>query len=148
MDVSGFCEVTLQTDDPARLARFYAECLGLTELSRDDKGVWLAVGRSARLGLWQPGAKEFGDRGGRHVHFALSVSPEGLDAIAQRLRDRRLEVRGPVEHEGGDRSLYLTDPEGNVVEMWDHFARGQTVAALDDFHADALAVGVPDQEAA
>ena len=30
---------------------------------------------------WSPGAKEFGDQGGRHVHFALSVAPERLDEV-------------------------------------------------------------------
>ena len=130
MQVSGFCEVTLQTQDPAGLARFYEECFGLHELSRDPKGVWLAVGDSARLGLWEPGAKEFGDRGGAHVHFALSAAPGALEQIAERARSRGLDSRGPVEHAGGDRSLYVTDPEGNVVEVWDHFRRGRTVAAL------------------
>jgi catechol-2,3-dioxygenase len=41
-----------------------------------------------------------------------------------------LEVQGPVEHAGGDRSLYLHDPEGNVVEAWDYFARNRTVKQL------------------
>jgi hypothetical protein len=29
-----------------------------------------------------------------------------------------------VEHNGGDRSLYFSDPEGNVVEAWDFFEHG------------------------
>jgi hypothetical protein len=32
-------------------------------------------------------------------------------------------VEGPVEHDGGDRSLYVRDPEGNLVEAWDLFER-------------------------
>jgi catechol-2,3-dioxygenase len=32
-------------------------------------------------------------------------------------------VRGPVEHPGGDRSIYVDDPAGNVVEVWDFFQR-------------------------
>ena len=28
------------------------------------------------------------------------------------------------EHEGGDRSVYFEDPEGNVVEAWDFSERG------------------------
>jgi catechol-2,3-dioxygenase len=28
-----------------------------------------------------------------------------------------------VEHPGGDRSIYVEDPEGNVVEVWDFFRR-------------------------
>jgi hypothetical protein len=40
-------------------------------------------------------------------------------------------VRGPERHSGGDRSLYVTDPEGNVVEVWDYFGRGRAVEALE-----------------
>jgi hypothetical protein len=34
-----------------------------------------------------------------------------------------VDVHGPLEHEGGDRSLYARDPEANVVEAWDLFER-------------------------
>jgi hypothetical protein len=33
-------------------------------------------------------------------------------------------VQGPVEHPGGDRSVYFRDPAGNLVEAWDFFAHG------------------------
>ena len=31
-------------------------------------------------------------------------------------------VRRPVEHPGGDRSIYVENPEGNTVEVWTSFA--------------------------
>jgi catechol-2,3-dioxygenase len=120
----GICELTLQTPAPRRLAAFYREAFGWKLLSEDDDRVWLACGDRARLGLWSPGRKEFGDRGGLHVHFALSVRPPVLDGLARRLRGLGIEAEGPVEHEGGDRSLYFEDPEGNVVEAWSFFEEG------------------------
>ncbi len=131
MSITGFCELALAARDPDGLARFYVECFGLTELSREDDRVWLSAGGRARLGLWRPGAKEFGDKGGAHVHFAFAVDPGTLHAIADRLRAEGLDVEGPVEHDGGDRSLYVEDPEGNIVEAWDHFERGRTVGDLE-----------------
>jgi catechol 2,3-dioxygenase-like lactoylglutathione lyase family enzyme len=128
--VAGLCELTLETRALNELARFYTELLGLEVLSRARDRIWLACGPRARLGLWTPGAKEFGDRGGRHVHFALSVEPGRLPTIAARARAGGGLVRGPVEHDGGDRSLYLEDPEGNVVELWDFFERGRDVGSL------------------
>ena len=128
--VTGFCEVTLQARDPRALAAFYSRCFDLQELSRDEERVWLAAGDQARLGLWRPGEKEFGDAGGAHVHFAFAVPPGQLDAIARRARGAGVRVEGPIEHAGGDRSLYVEDPEGNVVEAWDHFQRGRTVESL------------------
>jgi len=64
------------------------------------------------------------------VHFALSVPSGALEPIRHRLTGRGLDVRGPVEHDGGDRSLYFTDPAGNRVELWDYFARGGDVRDL------------------
>jgi catechol-2,3-dioxygenase len=87
--------------------------------------VWLECGERSRLGLWSPGPKEFGDEGGRHVHFALSVRPGQLDHLIRELSARGVDHRGPVEHDGGDRSVYFEDPEGNVVEAWDFFEHGE-----------------------
>lgn len=125
MSLTGFAELTLEARDVERLERFYTEAFGLELLSREGDRVWLAAGCEARLGLWTPGEKEFGDEGGRHVHFAFAAHPGTLDAMAERLRDHRASVRGPVEHPGGDRSIYVDDPEGNVVEVWDFFTRGE-----------------------
>lgn len=119
----GICELTLETPDPEGLARFYYEAFGMQRLSQQDDRIWLACGSRTRLGLWRPGEKEFGDEGGRHVHFALSAAPGELPRLRKRLERLGVEPKGPVEHEGGDRSLYAEDPEGNVVEVWDFFER-------------------------
>jgi len=123
--VSGLAEITLQVRDLEQLERFYASVLGLRVLKREDDRVWLAAGGDARLGLWLPGEKEFGDEGGAHVHYAFSAEPGTLDALVGRVRESGVSLKGPVEHPGGDRSIYLDDPEGNVVEVWDFFERGE-----------------------
>src|SRR5918993_4857418 len=130
--VDGFAELTLEARDPRALEAFYSDAFGLRAISREHDRIWLAVGPHARLGLWAPGEKEFGDEGGAHVHFAFSAAPGRLDALCERLRARGADVRGPEEHDGGDRSLYVEDPEGNVVEVWDFFARGKPLAELDE----------------
>ena len=119
MSIDGFCELTLEARDMAALEDFYTGVFGLEVIAREDDRIWLAAGRHARLGIWSPGEKEFGDEGGRHVHFAFTARPGTLDGLAERL------ATDPVEHEGGDRSLYVEDPEGNVVEVWDFFKRGE-----------------------
>jgi len=125
MTVSGLAELTLEVRDLQAIEAFYSDALGLRVLKREDDRVWLAAGSHARLGLWLPGEKEFGDEGGAHVHYAFSAEPGTLDALVERLQERSVAVRGPVEHPGGDRSIYFEDPEGNVVEVWDFFERGE-----------------------
>jgi len=140
--LGGICELSLEARDVAALERFYTEAFGLRVLAREDDRVWLAVGPATRLGLWTPGAKEFNDRGGRHVHFALSADGDTLERVRERLTRMGAVLGGPVRHSGGDRSLYVEDPEGNVVEVWDFFVDGRGrsagVAALaDDSGGDA-----------
>ena len=125
MTVSGIAELTLRVRDLASLERFYVDVFGLRVLKREDDRIWLAAGDRARLGLWLPGEKEFGDQGGAHVHYAFSAAPGTLDALVDRIRGQGIELQGPVEHPGGDRSIYVEDPEGNVTEVWDFFERGE-----------------------
>ncbi|HWT89585.1 MAG TPA: VOC family protein [Solirubrobacterales bacterium] len=124
MSFGGICELVLETDDVQSLQGFYRRQLGLDLLLEEEGRVWLAAGEHCRLGIWPPGEKEFSDRGGRHVHFALSVGSDGLDSLSRGLREDGIEVQGPVEHDGGDRSSYFFDPAGNRVELWDFFRDG------------------------
>jgi catechol-2,3-dioxygenase len=119
--VQGFAELTLSSAEPEELACFYTDVFGLPRIEEGSDRIWLGVGSSARLGIWLPGVKEFGDRGGAHVHFALSAAPDALVTIAKRARARGAPVEGPVDHDGGDQSLYVTDPEGNRVEAWTRY---------------------------
>ena len=122
--VDGVCEVTLETRDRPTLETFYTSVLGLDVLSRERDRTWLACGPRARLGLWAPGEKEFGDEGGRHVHFALSVTSGSLDVAGRRLREAGVGFKGPIRHPGGDLSVYCEDPAGNVLELWTLFQAG------------------------
>jgi catechol-2,3-dioxygenase len=123
MSLSGICELVLETDDVESLRTFYRQ-LGLELVLEEGDKVWLAAGNHCRLGIWPPGEQEYSDRGGRHVHFALSVDHDRLDALSAGLRSRGVEVEGPIQHDGGDRSAYFFDPAGNRVELWDFFHDG------------------------
>jgi catechol-2,3-dioxygenase len=115
---AGICELALAADDIEAMVSFY-ERLGLGVLLREQGRVWLDAGTSARIGIWTRGKKEHRDRGGSHVHFALDIGARGFDATADSFREHGQEFEGPVVHDGGDRSLYVFDPEGNRVELWD-----------------------------
>ncbi len=123
--VDGICELTLQASEPDVLEGFYCQVFGCEVISREEDRVWLACGSHTRLGLWTPGKKEFGDSGGAHVHYAFSAPSGQLGAVQERLDRLGVAYEGPVEHEGGDRSIYVEDPEGNVVEVWTFFERGE-----------------------
>ena len=118
--VSGISELVLEVSDLDAARHFYRDLLGFEETlygeGRDDR-YWYLIGSSARLGLWTPQVGLAGGRGGSHVHFAFHTGREELVPLLDRLRRAGVEVEGPIQL-GADRAIYVTDPDGNVVEFW------------------------------
>ncbi len=121
----GFAELTLETPDLARLEASTSTC----SASRCSRARTTASGsRRASTrgsGSGRPGEKEFGDAGGATCTSRSPPRPAGSTRSASGCARTAPRCAGPEEHDGGDRSLYVEDPEGNVVEVWDFFARGQ-----------------------
>lgn len=120
--------LVLRVADLARMLEFYCGALGCTVERRvDELGlVQLRAGRS--LIDLVPVAGELGRAGGaapgkegRNLeHFCLRVEPFDEDGIRRHLAAHGIEA-GPLASrygaEGAGPSLYVTDPEGNVVEL-------------------------------
>ncbi len=109
----------LEVSDLDAARHFYREVLGLRgdPLRRGREGrYWYLIGDTARLGLWTEQVGLAGGRGGAHVHFAFHVADAEIDRLLERLAGRA-EVEGPIQL-GPGRAIYVTDPDGNVVEFW------------------------------
>ena len=115
--VTGINELVLEAADLDAAARFYGEVLGLSEQQRSDERAWFLVGASARLGLWMPQVGIAGGQGGAHVHFAMHIGEADYHAAVARLREQGFEPHEEDFEENG-RAAYVTDPDGNVVELW------------------------------
>jgi len=120
--------LVLRVVDLEKMLRFYCGALGCTvERHRGDLGlVQLRAGRSiidlvpvdgklGRVGGAAPGTEA------RNLdHFCLRVEPFDEPSIRHHLEAHGVEV-GPVASrfgaEGEGPSIYVTDPEGNVVEL-------------------------------
>jgi len=119
--VSGVSELVLEVVDLTAAEEFYGGVLGFPVVERweaERQAVWLMVGQQTRLGLWRPQVGLANGRGGVHVHFAMHIDDADFDAAVERLRahDRPTEV---FEFEDGrGRAVYVSDPDGNVVELW------------------------------
>jgi len=120
--------VVLRVVDLPRMLHFYCDALGCAVERRDDQIglIQLRAGRSlidlvpvdgqiGRGGGAAPGAE------GRNLdHFCLRVEPFDEAAIRAHLRGHAIDA-GPIEMrygaQGRGPSIYLTDPEGNTVEL-------------------------------
>jgi catechol 2,3-dioxygenase-like lactoylglutathione lyase family enzyme len=117
--VTGVNELVLEVVDLEAAELFYAGVLGLPVVDRwpDREAIWVMAGGRTRIGLWRPQVGLFGGRGGLHVHFAMHIAEEDFDAAVERLEERGCDVK-QTEFEGAGRSVYVDDPDGNVVELW------------------------------
>ena len=120
--------LVLRVVDLGRMLRFYCDALGCTiEKRQDNIGlIQLRAGSSlidlvpidGKLG--SAGGAPPGKEGRNLDHFCLRVEPFDEAAIHAQLA-RHGYAGGPVERrygaEGEGPSIYVTDPEGNVVEL-------------------------------
>ena len=132
LKVRGLDHIVLRAKDPAAMERFYVEVLGLTVERRSDTiglvqlraGAQLvdlvaADGMLGRQGGAAPGAGS--GSGGRNLdHFCLNLDDFDLAAV-----EAHLKAHGVTPGDSGVRygaggfgvSIYLTDPEGNGLEL-------------------------------
>jgi len=131
--VKGISELVLEVSDLDAARTFYREILGFEETlygeGREGR-YWYLVGETARLGLWTEQIGLAGGRGGAHVHFAFQVPDTEVDRIRQRIEGAGAEVEGPVQL-GPGRAIYVTDPDGNVVEFWSQDMADYTAGARE-----------------
>lgn len=121
--------IVLRTKQPEALVAFYENVLGCRverRLSEEFGLIQLRAGAS--LIDIVPVDSELGRQGGgapdpnaRNLdHFCLQIEETGEQALIDWLRGHEIEA-GPFERrygaEGFGRSVYVTDPDGNTVEL-------------------------------
>jgi catechol-2,3-dioxygenase len=120
--------IVLRVRDVQGMLRFYTEVLGCTvERVQDELGLYqLRAGASlidlvtidGKLG--RTGGAAPGPEGRNLDHFCLRIEPFDGDALRAWLSSRGAnpgEVMQRFGAQGQGPSLYLSDPEGNVVEL-------------------------------
>ncbi len=128
LKLQGLDHLVLRVVDLDAMLRFYVDVLGChVERRQDEIGlVQLRAGRSlidlvpvkgrlGRMGGAAPGAE------GRNLdHFCLRVEPFDATAVRAHLAAHGVDA-GATESrygaEGEGPSIYLSDPEGNVIEL-------------------------------
>jgi catechol 2,3-dioxygenase-like lactoylglutathione lyase family enzyme len=125
--VTGINEIVLEVLDLDEAVAFYGDALGLPLYSRSEDRAWFVAGRS-RIGLWRPQVGLAQGRGGVHVHYAFNVLEDDFEPIVDRLSAFDPEVIS-FEEEGRGRAVYVTDPDGNVVEFWTYDVARDAVVA-------------------
>ena len=126
--VTGLDHVVLRVADLDRALRFYCGGLGLPVEKRQEAIGLVQLRAGSSLIDLVPLDGKLGREGGagparegRNVdHFALRIAPFDGPALAAHLRSHGVEPGDVVQRygaEGDGPSMYVTDPDGNGVEL-------------------------------
>ena len=119
--VTSLHHVSISVTDLERAREFYGSVLGLPECERppfDFPGAWYELGdRQLHLIVHAPtrtlrGTTEIEPR---DAHFALRV--DDYDAMLEHLRAHGVDVVASPQNVTPWAQMYVTDPDGNVVEL-------------------------------
>jgi glyoxylase I family protein len=113
--------VVLRCRDQERALDFYSRVLGLREERRIAQIGLIQLRAGASMIDLVPAAAPPSDEGRNVDHFCLGIEARDLAAVVRYLRDNAVEVMGEPAQRYGARgmglSIYVRDPEGNVVEL-------------------------------
>ena len=117
--------VRLRVADMQRMSAFYQEVMGMVVLDEGDETTVLGVGDASLLELAaSPGARRVGGTTGL-FHLALLVpSAHELGIWLAHCRRMGWPLAGASDH-GVSKALYLSDPEGNGLEVYCDRERGR-----------------------
>ena len=123
-------EVSIRVADLDAMHEFYEEVLGLEVLRREDNFTFFIIGEgygghpqvlnlfeAADRWLIEDKSPELSPAGSTLHHIALNIDLADYEPEKKRLESLGLKVEA-VEHEWLHvRSLYFSDPEGNLLEL-------------------------------
>jgi catechol 2,3-dioxygenase-like lactoylglutathione lyase family enzyme len=136
----GIQHYALVVSDPERSRRFYGEALGMQEIPRPTKftfeGAWFKAGGeeihlisthdTTQEASWKPAGP--GAQVGLAMHIAFEV--DDLAAARDRLAASGVEeFAGPMPRGDGVVQLYVRDPDGHLIELFERTGEDQSGAA-------------------
>ena len=103
----------IRAQDPAGLGAWYGDCLGL---DTDENGVWQPEAGPTVFAPFEAETDYFGSPSQRTM---LNFRVRDLDAMLAQLRAQGADVAAETqEMDGIGRFGWVTDPEGNRIELW------------------------------
>jgi predicted enzyme related to lactoylglutathione lyase len=111
--VDGIGGYFIRAVDPTALGAWYRECLGL---DADDNGLWRQEAGPTVFATFESETDYFGSRSQQTM---INFRVRDLDAMLAQLRHKGADVAEETQDmEGVGRFGWVTDPEGNRVELW------------------------------
>ena len=128
--IKGLGEVSIRVNNLDAMHTFYEEVVGLEVLRREESFVFFKVaegygGHTQNLALFSANNRGFIEAKSLHLsqegstlhHIALNIALEDYESEKKRLEGLGLKVNATVHEWLHVRSMYFSDPEGNLLEF-------------------------------
>jgi catechol 2,3-dioxygenase-like lactoylglutathione lyase family enzyme len=125
IEIDGLAEVVLNVHDASRAVAFYGDLLGLERITPVNQPgpIFFRAGQAIDrvpsllvLVPLPPGSRTFGEPRTLH-HLALTVPAAIFDEARTTLTNAGITVRDGKHPVLAVRTMYVTDPDGNEVEL-------------------------------
>lgn len=122
MQIKELGHVVLYVTDIDRIANFYRDTLGFSEITRNGGIAMFSSGRTHHeLLLIEVGGTSqpnFGAKPGLyHIGFKVGDGQESIREVYKELIQKNAPIIGTADH-GVTHSIYVTDPDGNELELY------------------------------
>jgi predicted enzyme related to lactoylglutathione lyase len=118
--VTGIGGIFFRVRDPARMSAWYREQLGICAEDGHADFVWREHERPDELGrtVWSVFPADTEYFGPSRPAFMISYRVSDLDRMLAQLRQNGVAVEKVEDYDYG-RFAWITDPEGNRIELWE-----------------------------
>jgi catechol 2,3-dioxygenase-like lactoylglutathione lyase family enzyme len=118
--VTGIGGIFFKARDPARMAAWYREHLGIRGEDGHTDFVWREHDQPNRIGrtVWSLFPADTDYFGPASTSFMINYRVSNLERMLEQLRVAGISVDKVEDHAYG-RFAWITDPEGNRIELWE-----------------------------
>ena len=126
IETKGVCHFTIAVTDTRKSTEFYTDVLGLKLLNANHERGMVFLDSAGDCIVLMKTDTTIAPVRQRDAHHAFHVEADMFDGSVQELKDKGIEIM--LEDERKERavvtgrSVYIPDPDGNVIELVDMYA--------------------------
>lgn len=114
--------VTIPCDDWAKMKQFFIDTFDFC-IEEEEEGHWIAFRVGTLFLALRPRGRAYDgpkrDANSAAIQISLRVPPADVDIAYQTLKAKGVEfIEGPTNQDFAHRTLYLRDPENNIIEIF------------------------------
>ena len=126
IETKGVCHFTIAVTDTKKSTEFYTRVLGLKLLNANHERGMVFLDSAGDCIVLMKTETTIAPVRQRDAHHAFHIEADQYDEVIKELKDKKIEILLEDERTGRavvtGRSIYIPDPDGNVIELVDMYS--------------------------